>query len=102
MGDSNTNNLIMSTLLEIRGDIGGLKSDVSHIKESINTSNNLLQQHVAADEKVHKEQDDQITKVTDKQKKLGWFTAGIAGGAGAVISTVAWALEILTSTGRGH
>ena len=102
MSDTDNTNLIMETLMGIKQDIGGLKSDVTHMRDS----QTQITQHIIG--RINKAdsdniaQDTKITAVEDNQKKWKWWVGGGLAVGSAVISGVVYAAEIFFGSGQHH
>lgn len=96
--DADNTTVLTTTLLQIKEDIGGMRADITHIRESIQETNHLLTSHVEKDEDTHKSQDNRITTIEDSQKRIKW----LASGAAAVFTTLGWLGSIFFGYGHRH
>lgn len=82
---------IENELYAIREIIGGLRADVTNIKQGVNDNRDTMTREVAA-----LKQDLQEIKENRAAVKGGWFAlTGIAAAAGSVGAGVTWALKTL-------
>ncbi len=76
MSEPTHNDLMLTTLLSIKQDIGELRSDVKNFGVSLTT-------HIEDDKKLTKS----ISKIDDAQKRIKWIAVGAAS-----VLTGAWKL----------
>ena len=77
--------------MQIKEDLGSIKSDISNISESVSA-------HINKDDSIHEDQEERITKLEDQQKKVKWMAVG----AGAVIAGAWRIVEALIGSGGHH